>query len=336
MDYEKKYKESLEKARQKTTNINRKDRVYYVEDIEELFPELRESEDERIRKKLISLFQSDITEQFGEFTNEQFIAWLEKQGEQKPTEKVEPKFKIGDTIVNKNGDKCTITNRCLLYQYYSDSNHSHEIKFSEQDKWKLVEQKPEQNPAWSEEDEKKVNKLVSLCTNLQNSNTQLYSVSLEFQELIDWLKSLKPQPRQEWSEDDEKMLKDTISCLSAYKEPDISKGLCYQEQIDWLKSLKPQPRQEWSKEDERMLTSIIDDTVQEAILDNSQINWLKSLKSQQNYDKGYNDGYSAAKYNNWKPSNEQMEALKKAMHCGANNYDTKEKLESLYNDLKNS
>ena len=47
--------------------------------LETFIPELKESEDERIRKELIHLFQSDTPQQFGEFTNEQFIAWLEKQ-----------------------------------------------------------------------------------------------------------------------------------------------------------------------------------------------------------------------------------------------------------------
>jgi len=54
--------------------------------LETLIPELAESEDEKIRKKLISLFQSNNIEQFGEFTNKQFVDWLEKQGEQKPVE----------------------------------------------------------------------------------------------------------------------------------------------------------------------------------------------------------------------------------------------------------
>ena len=70
------------------------------------------------------------------------IGYLEKQKEQKPMDKIDLKFNIGDTIVNKkNGEKCTISNRCLLHQYYSDTNHCHEIKFDEQDDWELVEQK---------------------------------------------------------------------------------------------------------------------------------------------------------------------------------------------------
>lgn len=53
------------------------------EALEDIFPELAESEDERIRKALIRLFQAESTESFGEFTNKQFIAWLEKQCKEK-------------------------------------------------------------------------------------------------------------------------------------------------------------------------------------------------------------------------------------------------------------
>lgn len=63
------------------------------------------------------------------------------------------------------------------------------------------------------------------------------------------------------------------------------------------------------------------------------IEWLKSLKSQNKYDKGYNDGYSAAKYNQWKPSKEQLKVLQTAIRDYGICYE-KHVLESLYNDLK--
>lgn len=72
-------KEKLELARdwyndQSTTN---KEKVL----LENLFPELKESEDERIRKKLIKLFTTNNVEDYGGVTNKQIVAWLEKQGE---------------------------------------------------------------------------------------------------------------------------------------------------------------------------------------------------------------------------------------------------------------
>ena len=75
-----------------------------IEDLETIFPELAESEDERIRKALIEVFSNRekylIDQSFGDITVSEALVWLEKQGEQKPTDKVESKFKIGDWIVS--------------------------------------------------------------------------------------------------------------------------------------------------------------------------------------------------------------------------------------------
>ena len=79
MDYEKAYKKALEKAREywetdtdNTLDIKAKGTMEY------LFPELAESEDERIRKEIIAVFKGEIP-----FTSEEdakkYIAWLEKQ-----------------------------------------------------------------------------------------------------------------------------------------------------------------------------------------------------------------------------------------------------------------
>ena len=70
------------------------------EDVEYLFPELKESED-KIRKELIDFVKSRLA---GFPQCEKFIAWLEKQGEQKSAYKVKPKFKVGDWCIdNEDG-----------------------------------------------------------------------------------------------------------------------------------------------------------------------------------------------------------------------------------------
>ena len=51
---------------------------------EEMFPELKESEDERIKKSLLYVIEHHPTLPTEEA--EEYIAWLEKQGEQKPVE----------------------------------------------------------------------------------------------------------------------------------------------------------------------------------------------------------------------------------------------------------
>ena len=67
--------------------------------LERMFPELKESEDEKIRKELISFVRGmlachDKPNAERDEKYESWIAWLEKQAEQKHT----PKHKIGDTI----------------------------------------------------------------------------------------------------------------------------------------------------------------------------------------------------------------------------------------------
>jgi len=54
--------------------------------VNENFPELCESKDERIRKALIEHFRWNVQQILNDFDNKEVLAWLEKQGEQKTTE----------------------------------------------------------------------------------------------------------------------------------------------------------------------------------------------------------------------------------------------------------
>ena len=71
------YKEKLEEAKRLYETANADQR--YV--LESLFPELKESEDERIRKTLIDYFNTCAGDYYGELKLDSIIAWLEKQGE---------------------------------------------------------------------------------------------------------------------------------------------------------------------------------------------------------------------------------------------------------------
>ena len=75
----KRYDEALAKAAK--THRNYKGRVRAVDIvIEEVFPELKESEGERIRKRICKLLWDNAPYEEAQ----EYIAWLEKQGEQKP------------------------------------------------------------------------------------------------------------------------------------------------------------------------------------------------------------------------------------------------------------
>ena len=78
MDYEKKYKDLLDKA--KKLHDENWDECKVC--LESLFPELAESEDERIRKKLIKYFQDLKGGWFGNISHDDILVWLEKQGKQ--------------------------------------------------------------------------------------------------------------------------------------------------------------------------------------------------------------------------------------------------------------
>lgn len=74
MDYEKAYKEALSRAKSFRAPDN-KDVAAYI------FPVLKESEGKSIKKRLIELLKKNDERHFAKE-----IAWLEKQGEQKPAE----------------------------------------------------------------------------------------------------------------------------------------------------------------------------------------------------------------------------------------------------------
>lgn len=71
------YDEALERAK------GMHEEGMMAERLEYLFPELAEIKDEKIKKSLINYINAHGNG--GDFTKEEYIAWLEKQGEQKPS-----------------------------------------------------------------------------------------------------------------------------------------------------------------------------------------------------------------------------------------------------------
>ena len=86
-NYEQKYKDALEKAKCLIQNEETNIPVFYVDNIKDLFSELKESEGEKIRKHLISLFENFVTLgvanecETADIKVDNILAWLEKQGE---------------------------------------------------------------------------------------------------------------------------------------------------------------------------------------------------------------------------------------------------------------
>lgn len=80
MNYEKKYKEALERASNLRKDAVEMENTMTTKTCEVIFPELKESEDERIRRNIIAALKGEGYYDC-DLTNE-CIAWLKKQGEQ--------------------------------------------------------------------------------------------------------------------------------------------------------------------------------------------------------------------------------------------------------------
>ena len=207
MDYEKLYKDALAKARE----IHRNE-VEKRFDMEWLFPELKESEDEKIRNRILLSLEKDLmaTKNSGCDTQdlEQCIAWLEKQGEQKPVidfkaknwyvSKVDGKihdmtYNPANKVESKVGEK--IEDEIEIPFGAKDSELQEETYYipkgfhAEIDDDKVVIKKGEKSAAWSNKDERMCQETIDWF------EKKCFPYALEEEnparESIKWLKSLK-------------------------------------------------------------------------------------------------------------------------------------------------
>lgn len=123
-------------------------------------------------------------------------------------------------------------------------------------------------------------------------------------------------PNLEWSEEDEKMLEQCCVAITDSYFNKIQKG---QKLIDWLKSLKDrvQLKQEWSEEEIENCAREAEDN--NCIILAKHIRQLKSLRPQ----------------NHWKPTEEQIYELTKAVDYYTSHGFPNKILNELLNQLKN-
>ena len=229
--------EKLEEAKRlyETANADQK----YV--LESLFPELKESEDERIRKALIGGLKDCMYSEWHDGVSiKECIAWLEKQCEQKPVWSEESKqyLKIEgyenlsdyEKIFDDIADKYVRNKNQKGYnQYWYVKERAAEMLYQANKELK-------KKASWSEEDEDITGNIIR---DLKRLSGDMVSKNQPYQKEIQWLKSIKdrvqPQPKQEWSEDDETKLNDAIdACKAKYGNMSYT--------ADWLKSLKDRVR----------------------------------------------------------------------------------------------
>lgn len=248
MDYEKKYKEALERAKDIYT--------YYCDDrhqlrkIECIFPELKEGDDERIREEILEYFQQFENEELRGVNISDWIAWLEKQGEQKSIT-----FNNARLIDSALNDYC-----CKIYNALHKENGGvlsfARLQHLAMDIYGWCKGQIEQKPAWSEEDEMRALSIEQVM----NCAALLNIVPEKIDKIRTWLRTLKNRvgceanctTTKEWGEEDKNMLEDTIYMVTMQRDENRSDNEYQRAEkcIDWLKSLKE--RYTWKPSDEQM------------------------------------------------------------------------------------
>ena len=208
MDYEKKYKEALGRARtfsQRWQGIEATDSELVLQEVKEIFPELKESEDEKIRKSIIDL----VEKQMPKSENKKWmISWLEKQ-DKKDSQVILPTFTFDDILALQCCMKEVQKDKELYEQLQSLHDRIHDAYWLE----RQGEQKPvdkcagcnnvkgcitctdgdqyahikEYNPAWSEEDKEMLDAIIADIQFTQKAHTHEVN-QVVYEREIDWLR----------------------------------------------------------------------------------------------------------------------------------------------------
>lgn len=292
------YDEALERARELIAKWTGKNKDFYVEDYAYIFPELRESEDEKTRKELMNeICCLRASEEKGSDRYEsltRMLIYLQRQKEQKPDIEICP-HSIKSKSYKENGypiENCdygleialAILEKTLgeVQGYQTDDGlreHQTAIKA-------VKDAMKEQKPVWSEEDEKMLNRIIETLSLPPIYDTKACA------KMVSWLKSFPErfnlQPKQEWSEKDERILTSIIE-RGSVQVPPYTTAL-REEQIEWLmnrlKSLRPQSKTaEWSEEDETRRTNaiiLLQTPILRKVYQQSQVDkavkWLRNLR----------------------------------------------------------
>lgn len=188
MDYEKKYKEALEKA--KKYDVSGKVDPVFLSDI---FPELVESEDESIRKELIDFVCSRLA---GFELGNRFVTWIKKQKPVEWSEEDVRKLNIAIYSLLRPSEAYTKSEReqvvCWLKSFF-----------------------PQPKQEWSKEDIEMIDYLIRCC---ETEHEELCNDKYGHQDIVsdlkrncrkkwDWLESLKNKvvPQKQWKPTEEQM-----------------------------------------------------------------------------------------------------------------------------------
>jgi len=339
MNYEQKYNEILEWARKNKARLN-------GVPIEEVLPELAESEDERIREWLVNYFETISKNWLHDHVMplNSILAWLEKQKENpknadsisadciSPAKCEERWHKVQDSLPDNS--RLVLAKDCLaniLLARYDGENWEVSVYDNEDyycrntiTKWcnipmigykeslHIPESCKENADSLTDEDERIRSGLIRY---LESDRDYQPCQDISFyEEAIAWLE--KQQKPEEWSEEDEEMLEYIIGDVNDAKQlytTQEAKNMADKE-IAWLKSIKPQNSNNISITPER-LKELRDRSFEDG-RKAGIVEMAKSMPMPEDtvlFQKGVKEGRRLEREEMWKPSEEQMDALIYAM-----------------------
>ena len=260
MDYEKKYKEALERARKL---YDSSEYVCEMDNYATIFPELNESENEKIMKDIVEAVE--LHKDFTQERKEHIYAWLEKQGE--PQDKGEisdgyhtfnelyyyrmlynaaffnmlPKEWVHKSKKHNDGEECFGGGWFIVMANLPTGQISNHYELKD---WNLF-QIPEKEVAdkWDGHTP-------------QEAADRLYKYLLKKQSEIFPIisNSLNIGKEPVWSEEDERKIVELKTFIAKCNGFNKSNRLKAFKIID---SLRPQSKQKWSEEDEKEFDCII-------------------------------------------------------------------------------
>lgn len=308
-----------------------------VEELESIFPDLAESEDEKIRKWCISHFKecfhtSKDNLEYRQYLNNKIIPWFEKQKENPQSKSAIESWK---------------DMRLEVYQQASGNRHEPNYSDDTTKMFSLTDiDEIFEKIAEKQKGQEPINE-----SNMQEptvDEARIWNEAYEKGYSLGYENGRNEQKPAEWSVEDEDRIRQ-IERIA--QEAGCTQKL--QEEIhDWLKSLRPQPKQEQQikvgdkvsihcrKDRNEDVISIYDGEVGKVIhvWDAKKNPWGHIGVS---LDNGCNNGFyedelEVLDESHWKPSEEQMEALKKTTRLANFGSDAKrmDALLSLYEQLK--
>ena len=231
------YDEALERAKTLYENANG---MILKKWVEQVFPELAESEDEKVRKEIVRFIRMEVED---EIVGNKWLAWLEKQ-----------KGNIGGISTNW-GEEDERNLQGVIDEIEANKNQAPDCDLATYDRFlswlKSLKNRVQPKQEWGEEDERN---LQGVIDEIEANKNQAPDCDLAtYDRFLSWLKSLKNrvQPKQEWGEEDEHRIKDTVYFLDTAK-----KHYASTEELDvciaWLESLKGRVRPQWKPSDNEL------------------------------------------------------------------------------------